>query len=138
MPPVVIHRATLSTHERMMAFLIEHYGGAFPIWMAQMHVRIIPIADDLIPQCEAMRDALRADRVRAEIDTSIHSSNKKIRNGSTEKVPILLVIGRKEAEDGTVTVRRYKIKQQETVPFAEFDAGVLEEISERMHVKPEE
>jgi threonyl-tRNA synthetase len=138
MPPVVIHRAPLSTHERMMAFLIEHYGGAFPTWMAPVQVRLIPIADDLTPQCEAMRDALRGDRVRAEIDTSTHSFNKKIRNGSTEKVPILLVIGRKEAEDGTVTVRRYKVAQQETVPFAEFHAGVLEEIRERRHVKPEE
>ena len=138
MPPVVIHRAPLSTHERMMAFLIEHYGGAFPTWMAPVQVRLIPIADDLIPQCEAMRNAMRADRVRAEIDTSTHSFNKKIRNGSTEKIPILLVIGRKEAEEGTVTVRRYKVAQQETVPFAEFHARVLEEIRGRRHVKPEE
>jgi threonyl-tRNA synthetase len=138
MPPVVIHRAPLSTHERIMAYLIEHYGGAFPTWMAPVQVRLIPIADDLVPQCEAMRDALRGDRVRAEIDTSTHSFNKKIRNGSTEKVPILLVIGRKEAEEGTVTVRRYKVARQETVPFAEFHARVLEEIRERRHVKPQE
>ncbi len=137
-PPVVIHRAPLSTHERIMAYLIEHYGGAFPTWMAPVQVRIIPIADDLLPQCVAMRDALRADRVRAEIDESTHSFNKKIRNGSTEKIPILLVIGRKEAEEGTVTVRRYKIARQETIPFAQFHAAVVEEIRARRHVKPEE
>jgi threonyl-tRNA synthetase len=137
-PPVVIHRAPLSTHERIMAYLIEHYGGAFPTWMAPVQVRIIPIADDLVPRCAEMRDALRADRVRAEIDESPHAFNKKIRNGSIEKIPVLLVVGRKEAGDGTVTVRRYKVARQETMPFAEFHSRVLEEIRERRHVRPEE
>ena len=136
-PPVVIHRAPLSTHERIMAFLIEHYGGAFPTWLSPIQARIITVSDDLRPYAETVRDRLRADRVRVEIDDSTHSFNKKIRNGATEKIPVLLVIGRKEAEEGTVTVRRYQIDRQETLPLAQFHAQILAEIRERRHVKPE-
>jgi threonyl-tRNA synthetase len=136
-PPVVIHRAPLSTHERIMAFLIEHYGGAFPTWLSPIQARIITVSDDLRPYAETVRTRLRAERVRVEIDESTHSFNKKIRNGTTEKIPILLVIGRKEVEEGTVTVRRYKIDRQETLSLDGFQEMLLTEIRERRHVKPE-
>jgi len=137
-PPVVVHRAPLSTHERIMAYLIEHYGGAFPTWLAPVQARIVCVSDELLPYAREIRDSLRAERVRAEIDESTHSFNKKIRNGATEKIPILLVIGRKEAEERTVTVRRYRIAEQETLPWEEFRRRVLEEIRTRRHVKAAE
>lgn len=132
--PVVIHRAPLSTHERIMAYLIEHYGGAFPTWMAPVQTRIVTISDDLLPYAEEIEQTLRAHRVRAEIDKSPHSFNKKVRNASVEKIPVTLVIGRKEAEERTVTVRRYKIERQETLALAPFVDGLLEEIRSRRHV----
>ncbi len=135
--PAIIHRAPLSTHERMLSFLIEHYGGAFPTWLAPVQVQIITISDDLLDYAFGLRDRLRADFVRAEVDDLPHSLNKKIRNATTQKIPIVLVIGRREAEQGQVTVRRYRRKEQETVPFELFRERVLAEIRERAHVKPE-
>jgi threonyl-tRNA synthetase len=135
--PVVIHRAPLSTHERIMAYLIEHYGGAFPAWLAPIQARIITVSDDLLPFAHEVRARLRADRLRVEVDETSHSFNKKIRNGTTEKIPLLLVIGRKEAEEGTVTVRRYKIERQETMPVPRFHELLLAEVRERRRVKPE-
>ncbi len=136
-PPVVVHRAPLSTHERIMAYLIEHYGGAFPTWLAPVQTRIVTISDDLLPYAREVRDLLRADRIRAEVDEAPHSFNKKIRNGTTEKIPILLVIGRKEAEERSVTVRRYQVARQETMPLEQFHAQLRREILDRSHVKPE-
>lgn len=133
--PVVIHRAPLSTHERMLSYLIEHYGGAFPTWLAPVQVRIIPVVDDLNDYAAELVRRLREDQVRAEVDHSPHSFNKRIRIGAMEKIPILLVIGRKEAEEGTVTVRRYKIEKQVTIPFDAFHSDLLEEIATRRHVR---
>jgi threonyl-tRNA synthetase len=136
--PAVIHRAPLSTHERMLSFLIEHYGGAFPTWLAPIQVRIVAITDELLDYANKLRDALRADFVRAEVDDAPHSFNKKVRNATVEKIPIVLVIGRREAEVGQVTVRRYRRKEQQTMLFEEFRAALLDEIKKRVHVKPDE
>jgi threonyl-tRNA synthetase len=133
--PVVIHRAPLSTHERILAYLIEHYGGAFPTWLAPVQVRIIAVTDDHVPYAEEIVQTLRQDMVRAEVDHSPHSFNKRIRNGTVEKVPILLVVGKKEVEERTVTVRRYKIDRQESMPLADFHMMLLEEIATRKHVR---
>ncbi len=135
--PAVIHRAPLSTHERMISFLIEHYGGAFPTWLAPVQVRIITISDDLLDYAFALRERLRADYVRAEVDDLPHSFNKKIRNASTHKIPVVLVVGRREAEAGHVTVRRYRRKEQETLPFETVRGQLLGEIRDRVHVKPD-
>ncbi len=136
--PAVIHRAPLSTHERMLSFLIEHYGGAFPTWLAPIQVRIVAITDELLDYANKLRDALRADFVRAEVDDAPHSFNKKVRNATVEKIPIVLVIGRREAEVGQVTVRRYRRKEQQTMLFEEFRVALLDEIKKRVHVKPDE
>ena len=136
--PAVIHRAPLSTHERMIAFLIEHYGGAFPTWLAPVQVRILTVNDNLLAHARTLRDRLRADTVRAEVDELPHSFNKKIRNATIHKIPIVLVIGPREAEAGQVTVRRYRRKLQETLPFDLFRDQLLAEIRDRVHVKPDE
>lgn len=135
--PAVIHRAPLSVHERMIAFLIEHYGGAFPTWLAPVQVQIVTVNDDLLDYAKKLKDRLRGDYVRAEVDTLPHSFGKKIRNATTQKIPIILVIGNREAQAGQVTVRRYRRKEQETLEFDLFRERLLTEIRDRVHVKPD-
>lgn len=118
--PWVIHRAPLGTHERFVAFLIEHFGGAFPTWLAPIQVRVITVADRFNEHAARLVDQLRHDLVRAELDDSGERVPKKIRNGVTQKIPNLLVIGEREVEEGSVTLRRYGSRDQESMPFAEF------------------
>ncbi len=136
--PAVIHRAPLSVHERMISFLIEHYGGAFPTWLAPVQVRLVTVNDDLLAYAHRLRDRLHGDFVRVEVDDLPHSFGKKIRNATTQKIPIVLVIGQKERDAGQVTVRRYRRKNQETLGFEEFRGRLLREIRERIYEKPDE
>lgn len=129
--PYVIHRAPLGTHERFTAFLIEHYGGAFPTWLAPVQVRVLTIVDRTLPHAEKLVAELRDEFVRAEIDTSGDSINKKIRNAVTRKIPNILIVGEREAESGVVTLRRYGVERQETIPFVEFKARLRKAIRER-------
>lgn len=115
--PYIIHRAPLSTHERMISFLIELYGGAFPTWMAPVQVRIVPVKDTVMAYAEEIAGRLRGDLFRAEIDTSDETFNKKIRNAVTHKIPNIWILGEKEMAQRTVTWRRYAVKEQVGVPF---------------------
>ena len=133
--PYCIHRAPLGTHERFIAFLIEHYGGAFPTWLAPVQVAVIPVSEKHLEYARKIEHELRQALVRVEVDASDASMGKKIRVGATRKVPILLIVGDQEREAGTVTLRRYKIKQQQTVPLAAFLDQLRAEIAERRHVK---
>ncbi|MBT8492117.1 MAG: threonine--tRNA ligase, partial [Deltaproteobacteria bacterium] len=133
--PYIIHRAPLSTHERFVSFLIEHYGAAFPTWLAPEQVRIIPVADTFGDYADKVCGALRQDFVRAEVDHSSESLGKKIRSGATSKVPVLLILGDNEVQAETVTVRRRGIKEQRTMALAEFVAKLGQEIRERRDVK---
>lgn len=125
--PFIIHRAPLSTHERMISFLIELYGGAFPTWIAPTQVKLIPIKDDVVPYATEIADTLRQNLFRAEIDTSDESFNKKLRNAITSKTPNIWILGGKEMEERQITWRRYCVKEQESVSL---DAayGVLEKL----------
>jgi threonyl-tRNA synthetase len=129
--PAIIHRAPLSTHERFVSFLLEYYGGAFPTWCAPVQVAMIPVNDDCLPYCQELASTLKGKMVRCEIDTTDNSFNKKIRNNTVRKIPIVLVVGNNEVEQRTVTVRRYGIKDQVTQSQDEFIAGLLDEIRER-------
>ena len=120
--PLILHRAPLSTHERMISFLIELYGGAFPTWMAPTQVQLIPVNEDVVPYAQQVEEQLRNNLFRAQIDLSPESFNKKIRNAITQKIPNLWIIGNKEAEAGNVTWRRYAekdAKAQETVSLVD-------------------
>ena len=132
--PYCIHRAPLSTHERFIGFLLEHYGGAFPTWLAPVQVVVIPIGENQLAYASKIRDTLRSSLVRTETDDSDASMGKKIRTNVTRKVPILLVVGGREAEAGTVTVRRYGIKEQRSMSLEAFVDAVAEEIRGRQHV----
>ncbi len=130
--PFIIHRAPLSTHERMISFLIELYGGAFPTWMAPLQVQLIPVNDDVADYAEEIADELRDNLFRAEIDYSNESFNKKIRNAITHKIPNLWIIGGKEKENRTITWRRYCSKQQKTVDIGDAHMALERLRGERM------
>ncbi|MCB9726993.1 MAG: threonine--tRNA ligase [Deltaproteobacteria bacterium] len=129
--PYIIHRAPLGTHERFVAFLIEHYGGAFPTWLAPVQVRVLTVGERFDEHAEKLVAALRGEMVRAEMDRSSETMGKKIRNAVTSKIPNVLVVGEREVEDGTVTLRRYGVQQQETLPFAAFQERLLTAIRTR-------
>ncbi len=125
--PYIIHRAPLGTHERFLAFLIEHFGGAFPTWMAPVQMKIIPVAEKFLEYAAKLEKDLHNRLFRVEVDTSSESFNKKIRNAVTHKIPNILVVGGKEEESAAVTWRRYGIQEQRSLPFSEFCA-----VAERM------
>ena len=129
--PYCIHRAPLSTHERMTALLIEHFGGAFPTWLAPVQVRVITVSDQFDAYGQAIVDRLRTRFVRAEMASRSDTVGKKIRAGTTRKIPNLLVVGEREQADNTVTLRRYGVKRQQTMPLDEFEAWIGEQIATR-------
>ncbi|MBK8646119.1 MAG: threonine--tRNA ligase [Gemmatimonadetes bacterium] len=130
--PVVIHRAVSGSFERFMAILIEHFAGAFPVWLAPEQVRILPITDDLAPQAEVVTKQLRAAGIRATMDAHNDTLNYRIREAELQKVPYMAVLGKREAEQGTLAVRmRGQGKKQDIVPVDEFVARVQEQIRTR-------
>jgi len=134
--PYVIHRAPLGTHERFIAFLIEHYGGAFPTWLAPIQVRVVTVSEKFEDYGRRIVDRLRAQFVRAELDDSNDTMNKKIRNAATEKIPNVLVVGEREQETETVTLRRHGSRDQESMPLAAFEARLLNAITTRSRALP--
>ncbi len=129
--PLVIHRAPLSTHERMVGFLIEHYAGAFPVWLAPEQVRVIPITDAQNEYAVQIESQLRAEGVRASADLSSERMNAKIRNAQLFKVPYMLVIGANEAAAGQVSLRARDGSQQNNIPLGEFMTRVKDRIGRR-------
>jgi threonyl-tRNA synthetase len=103
--PVVIHRAIFGSFERFIAILIEHYAGAFPLWLAPVQVMMLPIADRHAGYAASVRDRLAAAGIRVELDARQEKIGYKIREAQLQKVPYMLVIGDREAADGTVSVR---------------------------------
>jgi len=104
--PVMLHRAVLGSLERFIGILIEHYAGAFPLWLAPEQVRVLPITDKQVPYAQGIRDALTARGFRVEIDASADKLGAKIRSGTVEKVPYLLVAGGRDEAAGVVSVRK--------------------------------
>ena len=100
--PLCIHRAPLSTHERMVGFLLEHYAGAFPAWLSPEHARLIPITDGQNDYAEAVSRQLMDIGIRASADLSAQRMNAKIRAAQLMKVPYMLVVGENEVQAGTV------------------------------------
>ncbi len=110
--PFIVHRAPLGSHERFVAFLIEHFGGAFPTWLAPTQAMIIPVKPTLEGYAKELRDLLHAELMRVEMDLSDNSFNKKIRAAVTKKIPNIVILGEKEEAAGTVTLRRYCVTEQ--------------------------
>jgi threonyl-tRNA synthetase len=129
--PLCIHRAPLSTHERMVGFLIEHYAGAFPVWLAPEQVRVIPITDGQNEYAAAIAEQLKAQGVRVSADLGTDRMNAKIRQAQLMKVPYMVVIGANEAESGVVSLRMRDGSQLNNIPLAEFSERVKNRIIRR-------
>jgi threonyl-tRNA synthetase len=129
--PVMIHRAVTGSTERFMALLIEHFAGAFPVWLAPVQATIIPIADRHREYAGRVLEALKAVGVRAEIDVRSERMNAKIRDAQLQKIPYMLVVGDKEAASDAVSVRLRTNVDLKAMPVAQF----VERISEIIKTK---
>jgi threonyl-tRNA synthetase len=129
--PLCLHRAPLSTHERMVGFLLEHYAGNFPVWLAPEQVRVITINDTHNPYAEQLVEQLQAAGVRASADTDSARMNAKIRKAQLMKVPYMLVVGEREMANHAVALRRRDGQQENDLPFATFLERVRERIATR-------
>ena len=130
--PVMIHRAPFGSMERFVGVLIEHFAGAFPLWLAPEQVRILPISDKFAAYADEVVAALRAAGVRAVVDTSQDKLGAKIRLAQIEKVPYMIVVGGKEAESRQVSVRSRKAGDEGSKPLEEFVERIKQEIGERL------
>jgi threonyl-tRNA synthetase len=129
--PVVIHRAIFGSFERFIAILIEHYTGAFPLWLAPIQAVVLPIADRHLPYAAAVRDQLRAAGLRADLDERQEKIGYKIREAQLQKVPYMLVIGDRESAEGTVSVRTRAGGDQGASQVDAFIASAREEIGRK-------
>jgi threonyl-tRNA synthetase len=104
--PLIIHRAPLGTHERFIGFLLEHYAGKFPVWLAPVQVKVLPISDKFLDYAKSVADKLKKSDIRAEVDDRNEKIGKKIRDTELMRVPYMLVVGEKEMNENKVAVRR--------------------------------
>jgi threonyl-tRNA synthetase len=129
--PVIIHRAIVSTMERMVSYLIELYAGAFPLWLAPVQVIVLPIADRHMEQAERVRARLAAEGLRVDVDRRQEKIGYKIREAELQKIPYMLVVGDKEAADDTVSVRIRAAGDLGSKPVAAFLDAALEEVRQK-------
>jgi threonyl-tRNA synthetase len=129
--PLCIHRAPLGTHERFIGFLIEHYAGNFPLWLAPEQVRILPMGDAALEYGRSILQELRAQAVRVEIDETNDKIGGKIRNAEKDKVHTMFILGQRETEAGAIAVRQHGKGDQGAKPRAEVIADILQKIKTR-------
>lgn len=127
--PVIIHRAIISTMERMMAFLIESYAGDFPVWLAPEQVRLLPIADRHFGYAQQVRDRLASQGMRVELDESNERISYKVRRAQLDHVPYMLVVGDKEASSGQVAVRSRAAGDLGPMPLEKFSERIAQEVA---------
>jgi threonyl-tRNA synthetase len=125
--PVLIHRALFGSFERFIGILLEHLGGELPVWLAPVQAAVLSIADRHVDAATAAIERLRAAGLRAELDDRTESIGRKIRDSELRKVPYMLIVGDREAQDGTVAVREHRAGDLGSVPLEEFVARVQEE-----------
>ncbi len=131
--PVMIHRVAFGSIERFIGILTEHYAGAFPVWLAPVQVKVMPITDRTADVAKKLFDILEEEGIRAELDDRSEKIGYKIRQAQMEKVPYMLVIGDKEAENGTVAVRSRKDGDLGAMNFEDFLAKVQDDIETKRH-----
>jgi threonyl-tRNA synthetase len=129
--PIVIHRSSIGAIERTMAFLIEHYAGAFPLWLSPVQAVIIPVSDQHLEYARKLEGELKSDEVRARVDDSNERMNQKIRLAQLEKIPCMIIVGDKEVGDNTVSVRLRGGKQLPAEPFAQFKGKLIKIIADK-------
>jgi threonyl-tRNA synthetase len=129
--PLVIHRAPLGTHERMIGFLIEHYAGAFPLWLAPVQAALIPIADRHFEPAQRAAARLAEVGLRAQVDDGPERMNAKIRNAQLRKIPYMLILGDREAAEAAVAVRLRSGEDLGPMPLEAFVERAVAEATER-------
>ncbi|MEM1049582.1 MAG: threonine--tRNA ligase [Pseudomonadota bacterium] len=125
--PVMIHRAMFGSLERFIGILIEHYAGHFPLWLAPVQIVVTTITSDADEYAQSVFDALEKAGLRAEIDLRNEKINYKVREHSLQKIPVILVCGKREAEEGTVNIRRLGSKEQNVLTLDAAIAGFVDE-----------
>jgi threonyl-tRNA synthetase len=129
--PVMIHRALMGSFERFIGILIEHYAGEFPVWLTPVQAIALPIADRHNEAAASAVAKLREAGLRAEVDDRTESVGRKIRDAEVRKIPYMLVVGDREAEEGTVAVRRHREGDEGSVPVEEFVERLRDEAANR-------
>lgn len=129
--PVVIHRAISGSLERFMGVMIEHFGGAFPLWLAPLQIQIVPVAEKFNDYAFQLRDQLRKTQLRAKVDDSSDSFSKKIRNAELMKIPYTIIVGEKEENSDSVSVREFRSKAQYELSSSDFIAKLKKERDQR-------
>jgi threonyl-tRNA synthetase len=128
---VMVHRTVLGSMERFLASLIEHYGGAFPVWLAPVQVAVIPVADRHLDYAHKLETELKNERVRVQIDDHSETVNQKIRQAQLSKIPYMLVIGDKEVAASTVSVRLLNGRKRADLPFNSFKETISQAIIDK-------
>lgn len=123
--PVIIHRAVFGSMERFIGFYLEKTGGEFPLWLAPVQVRVLPISEKTSDYAYEIKRELASAGYRAEVDDSAETLGKRIRQGELEKIPHLLVVGEKELKDKTVTVRSRHTADQPVLKLSDFVSSYL-------------
>ena len=129
--PLCIHRAPLGTHERFVGFLIEHFGGDFPLWLAPKQVIILPISDKYLSYADALEKKMLDNNIRVSIDSRSEKMGAKIRDAEIKKIPMMLIVGEKEENDGSASVRRRHIGDLGSTSIDELIPEIVDEITTR-------
>jgi threonyl-tRNA synthetase len=127
----VVHRSSIGAIERIMAFLIEKYGGAFPLWLSPVQARVLPVSEKHIAYAQEVTEGLKAANIRVDIDDANESLGKKIRNAKTGKIPYLLVVGDAEVEAKTISIDSRDHGKLDAMPLNDFIQRATEEIKKR-------
>ena len=130
--PLIIHRAPLGTHERFIGFLLEHYAGKLPVWLAPVQVKVLPISDKFLDYAKSVADKLKKSDIRAEVDDRNEKIGKKIRDTELMRVPYMLVVGEKEMNENKVAVRRQGKGDLGVKALDEFVSEIKVEVKERI------
>jgi threonyl-tRNA synthetase len=129
--PYVVHRALLGSLERFFGVLIEHYAGAFPVWLSPVQARVIPIADRHVAYARQVADQLRQAGLQVEVDDSSDRMQAKIRNAQLQKIPYMLIVGDREQKAGTAAVRLRTEEDLGAMPVADFIARAQKAIADK-------
>jgi len=129
--PVMLHRVILGALERFIGVLIEHYAGKFPLWLSPQQVAVMTITDDQIGYARDLHDAMVAEGIRSQLDTRNEKLNMKIREAILKKIPYLVIVGKKEVEEKTLSIRGRDGVEQKKVALADFIHRLREETTSR-------
>ncbi len=127
--PIVIHRSSIGAIERTFAFLIEHYAGAFPVWMTPVQAMVIPVSEQYTEYARKVEAELKTAGIRVQVDDSTERMNQKIRQAQLEKIPCMIIVGEREAAEAAVSVRLRTGKQVQAIPIAQFKEQLLKVIA---------